>query len=160
MQYVLVVLGAGLVIVGLLFAFGGPGAVKAGGSALKSVSLEGPAWLMLVGIGVGVVLFAGYIDHLERTGATLDKTAETLPDAPPTTPVVDEPSGDPFTYGDDEELDAMWDDCDKGVWAACDDLYLSSPLGSDYEWFGASCGELIPDPIDYCDLSNREGGGP
>jgi hypothetical protein len=44
------------------------------------------------------------------------------------------------TYGDDAELDALWDSCADGDDAACDQLYLESPLGSAYEAFGDSCG--------------------
>lgn len=164
MPIALLILGFLLVLAGLAFAFNAPGAVKAGGSALKSVSLEGPAWLILVGIGAGVIAFAGWLDHEIRSG-TVDKTTETLPTAPPTVPTTvagddgtDDPWGDdPFTYGDDNDLDKLWRECDRGIWTSCDDLYLQSPLGSDYEWFGASCGEVIPDPIDYCDVSNQEG---
>ena len=49
--------------------------------------------------------------------------------------------GDADTYGDDPDLDALWDDCDAGDDVACDDLYLRSPIGSDYESFGSTCGE-------------------
>jgi hypothetical protein len=48
-------------------------------------------------------------------------------------------SGDD-TYGDDAELDALWDACADGDLGACDDLYLQSPVGSTYEAFGDSCG--------------------
>ncbi|MCH1450202.1 MAG: hypothetical protein L7U66_00220 [Acidimicrobiales bacterium] len=48
---------------------------------------------------------------------------------------------DADTYGDDPDLDALWDDCDAGDDVACDDLYLRSPIGSDYESFGSTCGE-------------------
>ncbi|MFW2513941.1 DUF4190 domain-containing protein [Demequina sp. SO4-13] len=44
-------------------------------------------------------------------------------------------------YGDDPALDALWDDCAAGDNTACDDLYSESPLGSEYEEFGDSCGE-------------------
>jgi len=47
----------------------------------------------------------------------------------------------PETYGDDPELDALWDDCAAGDYAACDDLWLTAPFGSDYESFGSTCGE-------------------
>ncbi len=46
-----------------------------------------------------------------------------------------------FTYGDNTRLDALWDDCFAGNGAACDDLYNLSEYGSDYERFGATCGE-------------------
>ena len=43
------------------------------------------------------------------------------------------------SYGDDPELDALWDACEAGDDVACDDLYWESPLGSEYESFGLSC---------------------
>jgi len=45
-----------------------------------------------------------------------------------------------FSYGDDAALDALFDQCATGSGSACDQLYLSSPVGSDYESFGATCG--------------------
>lgn len=48
--------------------------------------------------------------------------------------------GDADTYGDDPELDALWDACDAGDGDACDTLFLRSPFGSEYERFGQSCG--------------------
>ena len=47
------------------------------------------------------------------------------------------PSGD---YGSDPELDALYDACADEDWEACDDLYIESPLGSEYEEFGDTCG--------------------
>ncbi|HSL58661.1 MAG TPA: DUF2510 domain-containing protein [Acidimicrobiales bacterium] len=43
-------------------------------------------------------------------------------------------------YGDDPALDALWDACEAGDGQACDDLYLRTPIGSEYEEFGATCG--------------------
>ncbi len=43
------------------------------------------------------------------------------------------------TYGDDPELDALWDACDAGDDDACDELFWSSPVGSAYESFGRDC---------------------
>jgi len=48
--------------------------------------------------------------------------------------------GQPFGYGDDPYFDGLWDDCEAGDMQACDDLYSESPVGSDYEWFGDTCG--------------------
>ena len=54
---------------------------------------------------------------------------------------VDSPLGsDAFAYGDDPELDARYDACAAGDSVACDDLYINSPAGSDYEQFGGTCG--------------------
>lgn len=47
---------------------------------------------------------------------------------------------EPFTYGDDAALDALWDACTGEDWQACDDLYLQSAVGSDYELYGDTCG--------------------
>jgi hypothetical protein len=48
---------------------------------------------------------------------------------------------EPFTYGDDAELDALWDGCAAGDGAMCDTLFDTAPLGSDYERFGSTCGD-------------------
>lgn len=45
-----------------------------------------------------------------------------------------------FTYGDDPDLDALWDACGSGDMAACDELYFSSDSGTDYQQFGDTCG--------------------
>ena len=42
-------------------------------------------------------------------------------------------------YGDDPELDALWDACEAGDDVACDDLFWQSPTGSEYESFALSC---------------------
>jgi hypothetical protein len=51
--------------------------------------------------------------------------------------------------GDDPALDELWVDCGLGDWVACDDLYLESPLDSDYETFGATCGYRV-ETEDWC----------
>jgi len=47
---------------------------------------------------------------------------------------------DSGTYGSDPELDKLWDECVEGSLQSCDDLYLTAAAGSDYEQFGATCG--------------------
>ena len=49
-------------------------------------------------------------------------------------------AGEPHTYGDDPQLDVLWDACEAGDGGACDDLYWESPYGSEYEEFGETCG--------------------
>jgi len=46
-------------------------------------------------------------------------------------------------YGDDASLDALWDACEGGDMAACDELYFESPFGSAYEEFGNTCGNRV-----------------
>ena len=77
-------------------------------------------------------------------------TEPTEPGAEPTEPV--EP-GEPQAYGDDPALDALHDACAGGDGAACDQLYADSPIGSEYESFGDTCGgttdgstSCAPDP--------------
>lgn len=48
--------------------------------------------------------------------------------------------GEPFTYGDDAELDALWDKCSSEGTAVCDELFNRSPEGSEYEAFADTCG--------------------
>ncbi len=52
----------------------------------------------------------------------------------------------PCEYGDDDELDALWDACEAGDGEACDDLFLDAPSGTRYEDFGNSCGDRGVEP--------------
>ncbi|ROP44641.1 hypothetical protein [Pseudokineococcus lusitanus] len=47
----------------------------------------------------------------------------------------------PSAYGDDPDLDALWDACGAGEGEACDELYELTPPDSEYERFGWTCGE-------------------
>ncbi|MEV7971689.1 DUF4190 domain-containing protein [Cellulomonas sp. NPDC089187] len=53
---------------------------------------------------------------------------------------TDDASTEADAYGDDPELDALWGACDAGDGDACNDLYFDSPVGSEYEEFGDTCG--------------------
>jgi hypothetical protein len=55
-------------------------------------------------------------------------------------PELDETGPGAGGYGEDAVLDALWDACAAEDWEACDDLYRDSPLGSEYEEFGDTCG--------------------
>ena len=46
-------------------------------------------------------------------------------------------------YGTDPVLDILWGWCEDDAMWACDQLYLVSIAGSDYEWFGATCGDRV-----------------
>ncbi len=52
-------------------------------------------------------------------------------------------------YGTDVVLDLLWDWCDGDAMWACDDLYVRAVSGSDYEAFGASCGDRA-DTAEWC----------
>jgi hypothetical protein len=46
-----------------------------------------------------------------------------------------------FSYGDDVQLDALWDACADGDMDACDNLYNEAPAGTKYQEFGGTCGD-------------------
>ncbi len=80
---------------------------------------------------------------LEACGADDDEMTEDPGSDDPGSddPGSDDPgSDDPGSYGDDAALDELWDECDGGNGAACDELYWDSPLDSEYEAFGSTCG--------------------
>lgn len=62
-----------------------------------------------------------------------------------------------WAYGDDAELDGLWDACAAGDLAACDTLYTSAPSGSEYQEFGSTCGDTT-DGSTYCDSGLTDGG--
>jgi hypothetical protein len=52
-------------------------------------------------------------------------------------------------YGSDPALDALYDACEDGDFASCDQLYLDSSSGSGYQTFGDTCGGRN-EPSGYC----------
>jgi hypothetical protein len=62
------------------------------------------------------------------------------------------------TYGSDPALDELYDQCEDGDYQACDDLYNESPVGSEYEEFGDTCGDRN-EPQGYCVDIYEDGGG-
>lgn len=57
---------------------------------------------------------------------------------------------DAQTYGDNLQLDALWDACTVGDPFACDDLYKVAAIGSEYEQYGRTCGGRLLDGRGYC----------
>jgi len=66
-------------------------------------------------------------------------------------------SGDAQSYGDDPVLDALYDKCQAGDFQACDDLYMQSGFGTEYETFGDTCGDRN-EPQGYCVDVYADGG--
>jgi hypothetical protein len=55
-------------------------------------------------------------------------------------------AGDPKqakTYGDNGQLDTLWDICEAGESAACDALAQVAPAQTDYYLFGVTCGGRV-----------------
>ncbi|MEM9564852.1 MAG: hypothetical protein AAGA93_19675 [Actinomycetota bacterium] len=61
----------------------------------------------------------------------------------------------PWTFGDDVVLDGLWSACEAGDGEACDRLFETGPVGSDYEAFGLTCGDR-PDVLDCRELDAAE----
>ncbi len=69
----------------------------------------------------------------------------------------------PFTFGDDPIFDQLWEACEAGDGIACNQLWETSPVGSDYEHFGVTCGnrdqildcsdELTAETVDAIDAA-------
>jgi hypothetical protein len=57
------------------------------------------------------------------------------------------------TYGDDPVLDSLWDACADGDLEACDTLYFDSPVDSEYEHFGSTCGDTTEERSGSCAAS-------
>jgi len=150
MPLALMILGFGLVFAGIFFAVGGLGAASAHGTAIKGVSIQGPSWLIMVGLGVGTIIFGAW--QFEQKPGDVGAPKEEA-----TVITVAEGRDEPYTYGDSIRLDDLWDSCAEGDWTDCDELYEVSPFGSEYEFFGATCGGIVPEPDgEYCAVENRE----
>ena len=67
------------------------------------------------------------------------------------------PGPDEQPPGTDPELDELWLACAAEDWAACDDLFFQSDLGSAYEDFGETCGNRLQD-AGLCVEEYRYGG--
>lgn len=56
-------------------------------------------------------------------------------------PAASSPEG----LGADPALDSLAEQCFEGDMAACDDLFVESPFDSDYEAYGNTCGQRVPE---------------
>lgn len=87
----------------------------------------------------GLFASAGFGTRYEEFGATCGDARIVVDTAAPCSFTAGD---EPFGYGEDPELDALWDACSVGDAIACDDLFFQTPIGSAYEAFGRVCGDL------------------
>ncbi len=66
---------------------------------------------------------------------------------------------DAETYGDNEQLDALWDDCAAGDGDACEELYQVSPPDTEYEAFGGTCGGVTDGSVACTEALDPSTGG-
>jgi serine/threonine protein kinase len=89
----------------------------------------------------------------ETTTTTEEETTTTAEGSLGTTDI-------PFATGDDPALDELAVDCSEGDMEACDDLYVQSPVDTNYEDYGNSCGGRLPDgAAGSCEVELAEDGG-
>lgn len=103
-----------------------------------------PAWLWPALVALVVFVLLTVLAACSGETAELESAAETESEPTPTEevePVVEEePEPDEDWMSGDAHLDALYVACDEGEMGACDDLYWESPVGSDHEAFGDTCG--------------------
>lgn len=107
--------------------------VNGRGFAIAGIVLGAVSILFWVGM---TILFMLGLNELERSGE------------------LDRLTSNARTYGDDAQLDALWDKCKGGDGEACDELYDESPLGSEYEEYGNTCGGRYPEGAFSCENEN------
>jgi hypothetical protein len=86
-------------------------------------------------------------DEMRRVAEDCDVSSDVFDDS------FGSVDSDANAYGDDPQLDALYDDCAAGDATACDDLYVQSTPGSEYEQFAGTCG----DRFEYSDTEYCEG---
>ncbi|HZK04692.1 MAG TPA: hypothetical protein VFC82_02465 [Actinomycetaceae bacterium] len=62
-----------------------------------------------------------------------------------------------MSYGDNAELDALYDSCEAGTMADCDELWRQSQINSEYEQFAETCGGRTDFAAGSCALRELTG---
>lgn len=116
--------------------------------------------LLAAGLALPALVVTGAIAHdrPDPVSPTTDSPSQLRPSSPPratsnrfdepgrvhpdgaATPYGPDAASGPVGFGDDAGLDILWLACEAGEGAACDELFERSPVGSEYELFGVSCG--------------------
>jgi S1-C subfamily serine protease len=141
---------------------GGPALTATGQVAGVVTSLLNSSGLQWIGVAYTHEYLADAIRTMERDRPGLEVACDE-PASPPVLPDEwewdDEPDWDvtgPDGYGDDPELDELYEACGDGDMVACDDLYVQSPYGSDYESFGSTCGGIEVEMFGACSWLEEE----
>ena len=158
MNIVLIAFGGVCFAAGLVFGWVGRGTESGGGSGFGKIQATGPVYFLMIVLGLASMGWGTYRWEERQAKTPQDREQATVvPATDP--PIIDDdtfPNG--FTFGDNNQLDRLWRQCERSQWDACDQLYVESDIGSDYEWFGATCGGLPfnPNPdTEWCDPTNE-----
>lgn len=100
-------------------------------------------WLVVT--ACAAVIVAAAAGSIAATRPSLDREPSSeLPTPGPSAAVPNiGPSPRSFAPGTDATFDSLWDACAAGDALRCDYLYLASPLNSEYEQFGLTCGDRV-----------------
>jgi len=124
--------GPGLQYAGMPPQGGGPGLQYAGTAPKKSNSA---LWIILGVVGLIILLTIGAVIFFINKARNVVEDNFNLDEI--TNDLNNLTGGN---HGDNATFDALWDACAAEDWASCDQLYLDSPFGSEYESFGDTCG--------------------
>src|SRR5665648_1034467 len=120
--------GPGLQYAGMPPQGGGPGLQYAGTAPKKSNSA---LWIILGVVGLIILLTIGAVIFFINKARNVVEDNFNLDEI--TNDLNNLTGGN---HGDNATFDALWDACAAEDWASCDQLYLDSPFGSEYESFG------------------------
>lgn len=104
------------------------------------VAVIGALATVIVGV-IPVVITLIQSDNSDRPTET--QAAPTVLTSSAVAPIMVPQASEPNTIGDDQVLDQLALNCYDGDFDACDQLYEVSPVGSDYEWYGGTCGGIL-----------------
>jgi hypothetical protein len=136
----LVIVGIALIAVGVALGIYHRGDEAAGVQFFK-INISGASWLIIVAMGLAAIFGHWWFDteHVNQKDPPSEVPLSVVEEA-----VFDESAPDePYTFGDDGDLDQLWLGCEAGQMQACDDLYQQSPVDSEYEFFGGTCGLIF-----------------
>ena len=90
---------------------------------------------ILLAVALLVLLF-GCSAEQQEAATTVPREPAHVDEPEPVRPEPEPEPDIPMAYGDDPYFDRLWDECEAGDYDACDELFLESPIGSDYEAYG------------------------
>ena len=140
-----------------------PGGMTPGYAGTPTQKSNKTLWIVLIIIAV-VLLLGGLTVFLILRAAqnAAEDVGDDLSDIVDDVTGGDDVTGDdsPMSFGDDPALDALYTACGDGDWQACDDLYNSAPVDSEYFAFADTCGgQWDAGTTTFCVEAMNEGSG-
>jgi len=118
-----------------------------GGAVLAAILIGLLAWLALKDDD-------GDDSDTDTVAQTTQPEDEATDDTADDTATTESTEATEDTVGDDASAEELRDACTDGDFAACDQLYFLSELGSDDEEFGSTCGDRAEPQSGFCEATN------